>query len=79
MSDEENIEIDKVIPYLYVHIHSCKTGEKAIKQIVPANTIRKFNYEDYKKDPISYRNNKFKIRLHPDAEKQYCYVLQAEG
>lgn len=70
---------DELNPHLYIHIIPKETGEKWKREIVPANVIKKFNYDTYKKNDSIYKKTKFSFKRAPGGGKQKCYVLYAGG
>ena len=63
--------------HVYVHIHSQKVGEKTVKEIVPASSIKKFDVNKYIKDPDFYKNKP--LKLIEDGEKVVCSILHVGG
>ena len=77
MSDAADDNGEDVIPYILIHVLPNATGEKRQREIVPANCIRRFQYEAYKNDKNVYKDKKFNYKRAPDGEKYKCYVLYA--
>lgn len=75
--DDNDSDISKPECYLYVQIAGTQTGKGPLRQIVPSTCVKRFNYSDYNKNKQIYKNKLHKIRLHPNKEKEKCYVLYA--
>ena len=78
MSDAGNDGDDgEGVPYLLIHVLPNATGEKPQREIVPADCIKRFQYEVYKTEKNVYKDKKFNYKRAPDGEKYKCYVLYA--
>uniref|UniRef100_A0ABD2WP70 BEN domain-containing protein n=1 Tax=Trichogramma kaykai TaxID=54128 RepID=A0ABD2WP70_9HYME len=62
---------------MFIQIPGEKTGEKETREIVKADEVRKFNFEDYQKNKTIVKAKKFKFRRDKIEKSKKCFVLFA--
>lgn len=64
--------------HVYIHILPAKTGKKFERKIVVATTLKKFDQNDYIKNPSAYSKKIVKYKPGTEKSKQ-CFVLAGNG
>lgn len=67
-------------PFIYIHVLPIKTGGGYFREIVPASSLNKFDFDKYQNDRKirkEYKERRFKIKY--GGQKRKCYLLYASG